>query len=87
MNNNKNGILITSFLLVLFFSFYFDIGHRTEGEYHYYGFPADWLVLFEGDLRSFKLLGILFNSVFFYFITLLIIKIFKKVLRVIRRKK
>ncbi|MBR7798138.1 hypothetical protein GT022_19135 [Agaribacter marinus] len=62
MNNNKNGILITSFLLVLFFSFYFDIGHRTEGEYHYYGFPADWLVLFEGDLRSFKLLGILFNS-------------------------
>ncbi|WP_330949741.1 hypothetical protein [Virgibacillus sp. MG-45] len=88
MKKVKISILITSFLLILFFSFYFNIGHRTEGDEHVYGFPADWLVLYkEGDLASLKLLSLLFNGVFFYFITLWIIKISKKVYQLIKKKK
>ncbi|CAM3207090.1 hypothetical protein FITA111629_09960 [Filibacter tadaridae] len=75
-NNKRNFILILSIVFVFLFTFIPSFGLRVDEGSRFWGFPAEWLGIYEYGGFSFKLLGFLFNIAFFYLIFLLLTKIF-----------
>lgn len=66
-----------SLIATIIFSFIPMIGIRIDGEYRYFGFPAEWLGYYGDKQFSFNLFGLIFNFLVFYFIFFLFVKLGK----------
>jgi hypothetical protein len=80
----KLYILLCSILLVLISSF-IPIGIRTVGDFRFFGYPAEWLNLYNDGHFGFNVFGFVLNTAIFYLICLLIVKAFKKILLQIKK--
>lgn len=80
--NRKKVVFILSLMTTVIFSFIPGIGIRVEGDHRFYGFPAQWLEYYWEEHFSFEPLGLLFNLVFFYFVFVLLSKLWKKLFKV-----
>lgn len=81
-NLSKNQKLLLISLIVVIVLSLIKIGYRKEGEYYFFGIPAQWLGYYGQGQFSFEILGLLFNVVFFY----LILKLINKLILFLKRK-
>ncbi|ETT84152.1 hypothetical protein BK137_15005 [Viridibacillus arenosi] len=71
-------LLLLSFITTCIISIIPSIGIRYEGDYRFYGFPADIFGLYGNGSYSLAILGLIFDLIFFYVIFLLLSKLFSK---------
>ncbi|WP_034333026.1 hypothetical protein, partial [Bacillus sp. J37] len=74
---DRKSLYLFSLLATIIFTFIPIIGIREEGNYLYFGFPAQWLGYY-GDFQfSFEPLGLLLDYFVFFVVVILIVKLFK----------
>lgn len=77
--SNKKYLLWLSFIVTMIFAFIPGIGIRTDGTRRFFGFPAQLLGYYGDGRFSYELLGLLFNVFFYYFIFVILRKVFLKI--------
>lgn len=77
--NKNNKILISSIFIIIIISFVPGIGNRIEGDYYYFGFPAEWLGYYGDYDFSFNLWSFILNIITFYLMILMLNKMYVKI--------
>jgi hypothetical protein len=73
-------IHILSFITTIILSFIPNLGLKIDGNYLFLGFPAQWFAYYGDGVFNFEILGLLFNLVIFYFLFILIIKVWDQII-------
>ncbi|WP_051827290.1 hypothetical protein [Metabacillus indicus] len=66
--NKKQWLIVSSLILTVFLSFIPGIGYREEGNYRFFGVPAQWLGYYGDGQISFEIWGFLLNVGIMYWL-------------------